>query len=59
MSTNQPRRFNAATDVLAFMQAFTTQSVRHSSDAVQPRPNGSRRLRSLVRSNRTARSRWA
>jgi hypothetical protein len=59
MSTNQPRRFDAATDVLAFMQAFTTQSVRHGGDALQPRPSGSRRLRSFVRSHRTARSRWA
>lgn len=59
MSTNQPRAFNAATDVLAFMQAFTTQSVHHSSEALQPRRSGSRRLRSLVRSHRSTRSRWA
>jgi hypothetical protein len=57
MSTNQPRQFDAATDVLAFMQAFTTQSVRRRSDALQPRPSGSRRLWPLDRSHRTARSR--
>ena len=59
MSTIQPRQFTAATDVLAFMQAFTTESVRRSTEALQPRPSGSRRLRSFVRSHRTARSRWA
>lgn len=58
MSTNQPRGFNAATDVLAFMQAFSTESVRRSTEAVQPRGSGSRRFRSLVRGHRAARSRW-
>ena len=48
MSTNQPRGFNAATDVLAFMQAFSTESVRRSSEAMQPRRSDSRRLRRAV-----------
>jgi hypothetical protein len=59
MSSNQPRSFNAATSVLAFMQAFTTESVGHSSEAVQPPRGGSRRLRSLVRRHRATRTRWA
>jgi hypothetical protein len=59
MSTNQPRGFNAATDVFAYMQAFTVESVRHSSDAVPPPRGGSHRLRSLVRRHRASRDRSA
>ena len=57
MSTNQPRSFNAATDILAFMQAFSTESIDRHREASQPRRSGSHRLRSLVRSHRTAHSR--
>jgi hypothetical protein len=59
MGTNPPRSFSAATDILAFMQAFTTESVRQSSRTVQPRRSGSRGLRSFVRSHRAARTPWA
>jgi hypothetical protein len=59
MSTNQSRGFNAATDVLAFMQAFSTDSVGGSSEAVRPPHGGSHRLRSLVRRHRATPSRSA
>ena len=58
MSTNQPRGFNAATDVLAFMQAFTTESVRHP-EALQPRRSGSGRLKLRIPGHRATRSRSA
>jgi hypothetical protein len=35
MSTDQPRAFNAATNVLAYAQAFTTASVQ--DETVRPR----------------------
>ncbi|MDX6325178.1 MAG: hypothetical protein QOK15_1532 [Nocardioidaceae bacterium] len=59
MSTNQPRGFNAATDVLAFMQVFTTESLGHRSEAVRRSRGGSRQLRSLLRRHLTTRSRGA
>jgi hypothetical protein len=59
MSTHQPRGFHAATDVLAFMQVFSTASIGHSSEAVQPSRGGSHQLRSFVRRHLATRSRWA
>jgi hypothetical protein len=59
MSTNQPRAFNAATDALAFMQAFTAESIGHRSEAVRPGRGGSRQLRSLLRRQLATRGRGA
>jgi hypothetical protein len=50
MSTDQARTFNAATNVLAYAQAFTSASVR-DDEAVRPRKAG-RRAPAILRLRR-------
>jgi hypothetical protein len=51
MSTNQSRAFGAATNVLAYAQAFTTASLRDEDGAVPVR-RSARRGPSLLRVRR-------
>ncbi len=48
MSTDQSRVFNAATNVLAYAQAFTTASLRGEDEAV-PARRSARRVPALLR----------
>jgi hypothetical protein len=51
MSTQQPRTFNAATNFLAYAQAFSTASVHDGDEAVRPR-RAARRGPSILRLRR-------
>jgi hypothetical protein len=50
MSSDQPRAFNAATNVMAYAQAFTTASV--DGDGQPTRPRRTARSRSILRIRR-------